>query len=299
MNVLVTGGSGFIGSHLVDSLAKQGAAIRVFDERKPLRDDVEWFKGNLLDENDVLSACKDMEFIFHLAAIADVNVALSDPVLCLRVNEIGTINVLRAASAMEVERVILASSTWVYGRAEGKVDENTPIPAPDHIYTKTKIGQEHLVLAHHKHTELPYTILRYDIPYGPRMRSNLVMEIFVRKAMQKEPITIFGDGSQGRCFIYVEDLADGNVAALQPKARNEIFNLGGNEFITVNDIVEALKENFRDLKVEHSPARPGDFKGVLVDSDKARRLLGWKPKTKFKVGLEKYIDLVRRRRTGP
>ena len=122
MNVLVTGGSGFIGSHLVDSLAKQGEVIRVFDERKPMRDDVEWFKGNLLDENDVLAACKDMEFIFHLAAIADVNVALSDPVLCLRVNEIGTMNVLRAASAMEAERVVLASSTWVYGRAEGKVD---------------------------------------------------------------------------------------------------------------------------------------------------------------------------------
>jgi UDP-glucose 4-epimerase len=292
MNVLVTGGSGFIGSHLVDSLAKLGASVRVFDERKPLRDDVEWFKGNLLDENDVLAACKDIEFIFHLAAIADVNVALSDPILCLRVNEIGTMILLRAASAMEVERLILASTTWVYGKAEGKVDENTPLPPPDHMYTKTKIGQEHLVLAQHKHTGLPFTILRYDIPYGPRMRSNLVMEIFVRKAMQKEPITIFGDGSQGRCFIYVEDLAEGNVAALQPTAQNEIFNLGGSEFITINHIVEALRENFKDLKVEHSPPRPGDFKGVLVDSDKAQRLLGWKPKTKYKVGLKKYIELV-------
>jgi len=110
--------------------------------------------------------------------------------------------------------------------------------------------------------------------------------------MQKEPITIFGDGSQGRCFIYVEDLAEGNVAALQPTAQNEIFNLGGSEFITINHIVEALRENFKDLKVEHSPPRPGDFKGVLVDSDKAQRLLGWKPKTKYKVGLKKYIELV-------
>ena len=117
--------------------------------------------------------------------------------------------------------------------------------------------------------------------------------------MQNEPITIFGDGGQGRCFIYVEDLAEGNVAVMQSKARNEIFNLGGSEFITVNDIVEALRENFRDLKVEHSSPRPGDFKGVLVDSDKARRLLGWKPKTQYKVGLKKYVDLVREEKTRP
>jgi UDP-glucose 4-epimerase len=290
MNVLVTGGSGFIGSHIVDKLVEQSHTVRVFDERKPLRDDVEWIKGDLLNENEALEACKDAEFVYHLAAIADVNIALSHPALCLRVNEIGTMNLLNAASAMEVERVILASTTWVYGQTEGKVDENTPIPPPDHIYTKTKIGQEHLFIAWEKHTGLPYTILRYDIPYGPRMRANMAIAIFVRKAMKKEPVTIFGDGNQGRCFIHVEDLARGNVAAMQPSARNQVFNLAGAEFVTINDIVETLRENFKKLKVEHAAQRPHDFKGAIVSIKKARQLMNWQPKIPFKEGLKKFIS---------
>ncbi len=293
MNVLVTGGSGFIGSHIVDKLIEQGYMVRVFDKQKPLREDVEWFKGDLLNENAALEACKDIEFIYHLAAIADVNIALSNPALCMQVNEIGTLNLLNAASAMEVERVLLASTTWVYGKIEGEVDESTPIPPPDHIYTKTKIGQEHLLIAWHEQTRLPYTILRYDIPYGPRMRANMAMAIFVRKAMKKEPITIFGDGNQGRCFIYVEDLAKGSVAALQPSACNQVFNIAGNEFVTVNKIVEVLQESFRDIKVEHTPPRPHDFKGVVVNIEKARQLLDWEPKTAFKEGLKKLIEYTR------
>lgn len=289
MNVLVTGGSGFIGSHIIDKLLEQGYTVRVFDERKPLREEVEWFKGNLLNERDILDACKDIEFVFHLAAVADVNIALSHPALCLQVNEIGTMNLLNAASAMEIERAILASTTWVYGKTEGIADENTPIPPPDHIYTKTKIGQEHLFIAWQKHSELPYTILRYDIPYGPRMRANMAIAIFVRKAMNKEPITIFGDGNQGRCFIHVEDLAAGNVAALQPSARNQVFNLAGVEFVTINKIVEILQEDFKKLKVEHTPPRPHDFKGTIINIEKARQLLNWKPKIKFREGLRKFI----------
>mgnify|MGYP001074191304 CR=1 FL=1 len=273
MNILVTGGSGFIGSHLVDKLVKQRYRVRVFDERKPLREDVEWFKGNLLNENDVLEACKDIEFVYHLAAIADVNIAISHPALCIQVNEIGTLNLLNAASAMEVERVILASTSWVYGKTEGAVDENTPIPAPDHIYTKTKIGQEHLFVAWHEHRGLPYTILRYGIPYGPRMRTNMAIAIFVRKAMRGEPITMFGNGTQGRCFIYVEDLSEGNVATLKKNAENQIFNLAGAEFVTLNHIVEALRENFGELKVEYAPSRPHDFKGANISIEKARQAL--------------------------
>jgi len=290
MNILVTGGSGFIGSHIVDKLIEQGHTVRVFDEHKPLRENVEWTKGNLLNENEVLEACKDIEFIYHLAAIADVNIALSHPTLCLQINEIGTMNLLNAASAMEVERVILASTTWVYGKTEGTVDENTPIPPPDHIYTKTKIGQEHLFIAWQIHTGLPYTILRYDIPYGPRMRSNMAIAIFVKKALKNEPITIFGDGNQGRCFIHVEDLARGNLAALRTEARNQIFNIAGTEFITVNKIVDTLRENFKKLKVDHAPARPHDFKGAIVNIEKAKRLLKWEPQVKFKEGLKKFIQ---------
>lgn len=182
MRILVTGGSGFIGSHIVDKLVENDYEVRVFDQVKPLREDVEWYKGNLLSEKDVLEACRDIEAVFHLAAIADVNVALSNFDLSLMVNEMGTMNFLKSATAKEVERIVLSSTTWVYGRSKGVVNEDTPIPFPEHIYTKTKIGQEQLLYSWHQHHGLPYTILRYDIPYGPRMRSNMAISIFVRRA---------------------------------------------------------------------------------------------------------------------
>ena len=294
MVILVTGGSGFIGSHVVDKLVEHGHHVRVMDLKEPHRGDVEWFRGDILRLHDCLTACRDVDAVYHLAAVADVNVASSDPEFCVKVNELGTLNMLKASTATEVERFILASTSWVYGRTEGVVTEETPLPPPDNIYTKTKIGQEHLVIAWNKHFGLPYTILRYGIPYGPRMRSNMAIAIFVRKAMRGEPIKIFGTGEQGRCFIYVEDLAEGNVAALSPLAENEIINIAGKEFITINAIVRMLREIFGDkVKTEPAPPRPGDFKGAVISIEKARRLLGWEPKTDFRTGLMRYIDYVR------
>jgi UDP-glucose 4-epimerase len=293
MSVLVTGGSGFIGCHLVDKLLEKGLSVRVFDTIQPPNEKVEWVKGDLLNEDDVLKACGDVETIFHLAAIADVNVALSHPELCLKVNEVGTLNVLRSATALEAERIILASTIWVYGTATGTITEETLLPPPDHIYTKTKIGQEHLLIAWEKQNGLPYTILRYGIPYGPRMRSNMAIATFVRRAVNKEPITIFGDGNQGRNFIYTDDIAEGNVAAMKSEAKNQIVNIAGSEFITINQIVEALQKIYGELKIEHKSVRPGDLLGAEISIEKAEKLLDWKPKTSFKEGLKKYINSIK------
>lgn len=293
MKILVTGGSGFIGGHIVDKLVGHDYGVRVFDMSPPHRNDVEFFKDDLLNDQAIIRACKDVEAIFHLGAIADVGVALSYPKWCLTVNEIGTINVLQAATAQEVERIILASTTWVYGRTRRIVSEDTPIPMPEHLYTKTKIGQEQLVYAWHEHYGLPYTILRYDIPYGPRMRSNMAIDIFVRRAMRNQPITIYGDGNQGRCFVYVEDLADGNVAALQQKGKNQVFNLAGRDFITINQIVDELRMIFGKMEATHDLKRSQDFKGVKVNISKAKELLGWEPAHSFREGLEKYIEYLK------
>lgn len=294
MVVLVTGGSGFIGSHVVDKLVEHGYDVRVFDKIKPLRDDVEWFRGDLLNDSDLILACRDVDVIFHLAAIADVNVGIANPELCLTINENGMLKLLTAAVTKEVERVVLASTTWVYGKAQGVVDENSPIPMPDHIYTKTKIGQEHLLYTWHNHYGLSYTILRYGIPYGPRMRSNMVIATFVNRVLRGYPVTVFGDGNQGRCFIYIEDLAEGNVAALKKEGENQIFNLAGKEFITINKIIECLRDIFGEVRVERKPARPGDFKGVVISIEKAKKVLGWEPKHSFIEGLKKYIEYVKR-----
>jgi UDP-glucose 4-epimerase len=291
--LLVTGGSGFIGSHVVDALLEEGFTVRVFDTATPLNDRAQWVKGNLLSEDSVLDALKDVETVFHLAAVADVGVAATDPELCLKVNEVGTLNLLRACSGMDVERFVLASSVWVYGKAQGTVTEESPIPLANDIYTKTKIGQEHLTYSWCQSHPLHYTILRYDIPYGPRMRTNMAIAAFVRRAIKKEPITIFGDGRQGRCWIYVADLAKAHCLALKESANNQVINLAGKEFVTISEIVELLSKTLGSFPVKHEAPRPGDFIGVRTSIEKAQKLIGWSPETPFANGLSNYIAHVR------
>ena len=121
----------------------------------------------------------------------------------------------------------------------------------------------------------------------------MAIAIFVRKAMRKEPITIFGDGTQGRCFIYVEDLAEGNVASLKESGKNQVFNLAGVEFVTINQVVANLEQIFGEINLEHKPLRPSDFKGVEVSIEKAKKMLDWKPKNSFEKGLKKYVARAR------
>lgn len=292
MVMLVTGGSGFIGSHLVDALVEAGFNVRIFDKAKPLNEKAEWFKGDLLSREDLHDAVRDVETVFHLAAVADVNVATMDPDLCLKVNEGGTLSLLQACSGGEVDRFMLASSVWVYGRASGIVAEGTPVPLPNDIYTKTKIGQEQLVYSWCQSHSLPYTIMRYDIPYGPRMRSNMAIAAFARRAMQKQPITIFGDGGQGRCWVFVRDLAQAHLLALKDSATNQILNLAGKDFVTIHEIVGLLMKALGDFPVKHEPPRPGDFRGVRTSIEKAEKLIGWSPKVSFEEGLSKYLESV-------
>ncbi len=292
MVVLVTGGSGFIGGHVVDALLDEGMSVRVLDKAKPINDRIDWFKGDIMSKEDAHDAMQDVDAVFHLAAVADVNVAESDTELCIKVNELGTLNLLRACSDL-VERFILASTVWVYGRQEGITAEEAAIPHPNNLYTKTKIGQEQLVHSWGESHSLPFTILRYDIPYGPRMRANMAIAAFVRRAIRKDPITIYGDGQQGRCWIFVSDLASAHRLALSKAASNQIINIAGNEFVTISRIAELLSEKLGAFPVTHEPARSGDFGGVRTSIEKARRLIGWYPTTSFSEGLSKYIEYVK------
>jgi UDP-glucose 4-epimerase len=292
MKVLVTGGAGFIGSHVVDRLCERGVEVRIFDMVLPtFRKDVEFFHGSLLNLEALRMAVNGIDAIYHLAAIADVKDVFNDPHYSESINVRGTINVLEAARlSSKVKRVIYGGTTWVYGDVkEDFVNEDTPLGAPSHLYTATKLAAEYYCQCYSKLYNLPVTILRYGIPYGPRARNGAVVPIFVQKALRGEPLTIAGDGSQFRKFVYVEDLAEGNVLALKPIGKNRVYNLDGTERVTIRQIAETIQKILGDVRIESVPARPGDFNGKEVSSERAAFELGWRPKVSFEEGVRRYI----------
>jgi UDP-glucose 4-epimerase len=212
-------------------------------------------------------------------------------------NTVGTVNVLEAARHRDIERVIFASTDWVYGGARSDaVDEESPffMPGAGHIYTSTKIASEFYLHDYQTLYGLDSTILRYGIPYGPRSRVGTVMPIFVKKALNNEPLTIYGDGSQFRNFIYVEDLAEGNVAALKPVAENKTYNLEGMRPISVKEVAETIKNILqKDVEIRYETARPGDYGGKIILSRRARDELGWEPKVDFEEGMRRYVEWYR------
>ena len=292
MKVLVTGGSGFIGSHVVDKLRDKGVKVRVYDGIMPdYRNDIEYYQGSILDHESLCFAMSGIDAVMHLAAVADVKGVLEKPRYSESINVRGTINVLEAARAAEVKRVVYGGTTWVYSETESNnVDESTPLHAPSHFYTATKLAGEYYCQSYSKLYDLDVTVLRYGIPYGPRARDGAVIPIFVKKALNGEPLTIAGDGSQFRKFVYVEDLAEGNVLALKAIASNKTYNLDGIEKITIKEIAEMVRDIIGNVKIEYVPARTGDFPGKEVSSKRAEDELGWTPKTSFNEGLKKYID---------
>ena len=292
MKVLVTGGSGFIGSHIVDKLKDKGVGVRVYDMIMPtFQEDIEYYKGSILDYEALCFAMSDIDVVMHLAAVADVKGVLENPHYSESINVKGTINVLEAARTSGTKRVVYGSTTWVYSEADfPKVDESTPLHAPTHLYTSTKLASEYYCQSYSKLYGVDYTILRYGIPYGPGARDGAVIPIFVKNALNGEPLTIAGDGSQFRKFLYVEDLAEGNVLALQSIAKNKIYNLDGKEKVTIKQVTETIREIIGDVKIKHTLERSGDFSGKEISSELAKREIGWEPKTNFEEGLKKYID---------
>jgi len=297
MVVLVTGGSGFIGSHVVDVLRESGNKVRVLDIVPPHRTDVEFVRADIDRGEEVLKACEGATAIFHLAAVSNVDEAYQKPVETVRANTIGTVNLLEAARQNHADRFVFASTVWIYGGARGSdVHEDSPfyMPGAGHIYTSTKIASELYIHDYARLYGVPFTILRYGIPYGPRARSGTVIPIFIRKALLGEPLTIFGDGLQYRNFIYVEDLARGNVQALADVAENQIYNLEGPRPISVKEIAETIQRLVGDVKIEYKAPRPGDYRGKTVSSEKARRDLGWTPQVDFEEGMRRYIEWYRK-----
>ena len=289
--VLVTGGAGFIGSHVVDKLIAAGHEPRILDVREsPYHPDVETVIGDMCVLEDMLRAADGCDAIAHLAAAADVGEVQQDPLGSEQLNARGTANVLEAARQLEIGRVVYASTIWVYSDVDAEhVDEATLLAPPAHLYTATKLAGELYCRSYRELYRVESTVLRFGIPYGPRARPAAVIPIFVRKALAGEPLTLAGGGLQTRRFVYVEDIAEGVVAGLAPQAADRTYNLVGDEEVTIREIAERVRDEIGDVELVITEGRAGDFKGAEVSGARAASELGWEARTPFAEGLRRYV----------
>jgi nucleoside-diphosphate-sugar epimerase len=308
MRALVTGGAGFIGSHLVEELLRGGASVRVLDnfstgKRENLeafQGDLEILEGDLRDKELIHSATRDVELVFHLAAFISVPQSMQEPEECFAVNVAGTNYLLEAARQAGVRKVVLSSSTAVYGDPDKfPTDETTPLH-PLSPYALSKQVNE--LYAHlYTHTfNLPVTALRYFNVYGPRQRPDsayaAAISIFTRRLVNGEPITIYGDGKQSRDFIFVRDVVQANLKAAGSAAAGEVFNICTGRETSLLDLLEELSELFpHQPEVRFAAPRPGDIYRSIGDPEKAARVLGFHAAVPLAEGLVQTLEWMKKK----
>ncbi len=311
MKTLVTGGAGFIGSHLVDRLLREGAHVTVidnFDQFYPAaikRSNLSWAVGHprcrlveldIRDPDGVERVMREThpEVIAHLAARAGVRPSIDDPALYSAVNVQGTVHLLTSACRLEPRpRFVLASSSSVYGdRQDAPFRESDPVDLPVSPYAATKRASELLAYTFHHVHGLPLTVLRFFTAYGPRNRPDLAIAKFTRLIDEGRPLPMFGDGTTRRDYTYVEDIVDGIVRAIDRSGpgRFGIYNIGNSDPIALRDLIADLSEALGKTPIiERLPEQPGDVRQTFADIEKATAELGYKPQTSLADGLRKYV----------
>jgi UDP-glucose 4-epimerase len=302
MKVLVTGGAGFIGSNIVDLLISEGYEVVVIDDLSTgkaeyVNEKATFYRMDLVGEGleNVLNREK-VDFVLHQAAQVQVRKSLLDPNFDAKVNILGSINLLECCR--DVEKFIYASSGGaVYGEPEYlPVDERHPI-RPLSPYGASKYAVEKYLHAYKEIYGLDYISLRYGNVYGPRQDpygEAGVVAIFANKMLHGKRPTIFGDGNQTRDFIYVEDVANANLLAMEKNTRNEVFNIATGEETSVNKIFEIIQESLKtNLKPVHDPPIKGEVRRIYLDVKRAEKKLGWKPKVGLREGIERFLDYLR------
>ncbi|MCL2330249.1 MAG: SDR family oxidoreductase [Phycisphaerae bacterium] len=302
---LVTGGAGFIGSHIVERLVRDGQSVRVLDNFSsgkrenlaPFGNKVEVVEGDLRKPADCAKACAGVEIIFHEAALPSVPKSVADPVTSHEVNIDGTFNILMAAKEGGCRRVIYAASSSAYGdQKPGLPKHENMLPAPLSPYAVNKLVGEYYLTVFHKCWSLETISLRYFNVFGPRQdpKSQYAAAIpaFVTAILRDEPPTIFGDGEQTRDFTFIDNVVHANIlAANAPKVSGEVINVACADRITVNLIIEQINQLLgKNVKPQYVPERPGDIKHSQADISLAKQLIGYEPVVKFADGLTRAIN---------
>ncbi|SPE62671.1 conserved hypothetical protein [Verrucomicrobia bacterium] len=309
MNFLVTGGAGFIGSHVCERLLLCGHGVWALDDLNPfydpqlknrnlrdlaaLRKSFTFVPGDITDAGMVerlLSSVK-VDQVIHLAARAGVRPSLEAPALCQRVNVEGTVNVLEAARRAGVKKVILASSSSVYGvNAKVPFSESDPVFAAISPYAASKLACEALGHVYHHVYGMDVVMLRFFTVYGPRQRPDLAIHKFARLMRAGEPIPVFGDGSSARDYTYISDILEGVMACTRAEFGFEIFNLGESQTVTLSRLIELLEAALgTKARIDRRPLQPGDVPRTCADVSKARRMLGYHPQVTIEAGIPRFV----------
>ena len=292
MKILVTGSSGFIGSQLSKALLDRGHNVTGFDLTQLPQSNYPTIKGDLRNYNDVDKAVQGKEAVYHLGALANLNICRTKPLETVQVNVLGTANIAKACQKHNT-KLIYASSCHVYGYQNHFPVTEDSTPNPSEIYSATKLAGEKII------QKFPggvrHTILRYGTAYGPYMRPQLAIYIFLEKATKNEKITVYKPGIQTRQFIHIDDLIEGNILALdRPEAEGQILNLPGPEGISILRLAKLCVEVAKSKsEVVLGPPRPSDIALEFVSTEKAHFLLDWKPKTSLREGIEKTLNWIK------
>ena len=306
--ILVTGGSGFIGSLLIDNLLKKGGNIVCIDNLnefynpsiKKLNqvnhyeyEHYQFYEGDILDEGLVKSIFKkhDIEIVIHLAAMAGVRPSISNPSLYTEVNVIGTRIILDAMVESSVERLIFASSSSVYGNNKKiPFSEDDSVDCPISPYAATKKMGELLCHAYHHIYGLNISLLRFFTVYGPRQRPEMAIHQFVRNVLKGEPIIVFGNGSTARDYTYIDDIIDGIIQSIESDDRYMIYNLGNSEPIKLSNLISIIAETTGvEPILEYQEIPKGDVLQTYADINRAQNNLKYDPKTGMQDGIAKFV----------
>ena len=312
MNVLVTGGAGFIGSHVVESLITSGHGVTCLDnfdefynpaiKRRNLAsltgaESVRLVEGDLRDQA-ALDRCfgeKRVDIVIHLAARAGVRPSLLQPELYYDVNVMGTLRLLETMRRANVSRMLFASSSSVYGNnPKTPFSESDNVDMPVSPYAATKRAGELLCHTFHHLYGFDIFCLRFFTVYGPRQRPEMAIHQFARRIMNGEPISMYGDGTSRRDYTYIADIVDGINRSLSALQGYEILNLGESQTISLADLIRRLEKTIgRKAVLRQEPMQPGDVLLTFADIEKARRLIGYNPGWPVELGLEKFVGWLR------
>ncbi|MDP8248543.1 MAG: GDP-mannose 4,6-dehydratase [Candidatus Tritonobacter lacicola] len=309
MSILVTGGAGFIGSHLVERLLADGRSVICVDNFNDYYDPrIKRRNIALLPDNPLFSLCEvdirdgaamgdifsgnDIEIVVHLAARAGVRPSIIDPVLYSEVDVEGTVRLLELCRKSGVKRFLFGSSSSVYGANE-KVpfSEDDRVDSPLSPYAAAKRAGELFCSMYHRVHGLAVCCMRFFTVYGPRQRPDMAIHKFTRLISEGKPISIYGDGTSSRDYTYVDDIIDGVVEAMDYDFGCEIFNLGDSRIVELSEMIKLIESKLgREARIERLPDQPGDVPRTYADISKARKLLGYEPKVPIEEGIARFVN---------